>query len=101
LATAQLEAGEAKEALVAALQAREKFSSAGQEDSEWRALLVAALAAKRLGDNAATQAHATLASQTLDNLQRSLDATDAANYRAREDLRYALSQLSNLLNAPA
>lgn len=96
LATARLAAGDSKDALAAALDAHVKFESAGQQESDWRALLVAALASKRLGDTAAARNYAALASEILDNFQRRLNAADATTYRDRHDVRHALSQLSNV-----
>lgn len=101
LATARLAAGESKEALAAALQAREKFGSAQQLESEWRALLIAALASKLSGDMDAARNYATLATETLNNFQRRLDAPNAATYRARSDVKQAISQLNNIIEAGA
>jgi serine/threonine protein kinase len=102
LATVRLAAGEAQEALAAALRARERFASAGQRESEWRALLVAALASQRAGDPDAARNHAALAAETLGNFRRRLTAADDETYRARPDVSYALSQLDGLLTtAPA
>lgn len=101
LATARLAAGELKEALADALRAHERFEGAGETDSDWRALLVAALASQSSGDQAAARTYAALASKNLGDFQARLDAADAATYRARPDIRRAISQLNNLLAAGA
>jgi hypothetical protein len=71
----------------------------GQKESEWRALLVAALAAKDLGDETATKDYAVLASQTLESFQQSLETngSSALSYRRREDVQSDISKLSSLL----
>jgi serine/threonine protein kinase len=99
LAIAKLETGHANQALADALQARERFGRVGQKESEWRALLVAALAAKGLGDETATKDYAVLASQTLESFQQSLETngSSAESYRRREDVQSDISKLSSLL----
>lgn len=97
LATARIAVGESKEALDLALQAHEKFESAGQQESEWQSLLIAALASKRMGDSVAARNYAALASETLGKFQQRLNT--AAAYRNRPDVSRALSQLSTEFNA--
>lgn len=98
LATARVEVGQAKQALADTLQARERFGRGDQKESEWRALFVAAMAAKGLGDAVATKDYASLASKTLNAFQETLGAS-TESYRRREDVQYAIGKLSSLLKA--
>ncbi|HYG79173.1 MAG TPA: tetratricopeptide repeat protein, partial [Pyrinomonadaceae bacterium] len=93
LARAKLAAGDSKNALAAALQAHEKFAGAGQQESDWRALLVAALASKHLGDPGAAQSHASLAAETFMSFRRRLAVDEEAFYAARRDVQDANERL--------
>jgi serine/threonine protein kinase/Tfp pilus assembly protein PilF len=93
LATARLEAGKSQAALDAAAEALERFKAAAQQDSEWRALLVAALASKRLGNASAAQVYASLSATTFVDFRRRLEANADKSYLARPDVRYALERL--------
>lgn len=95
LATARLEAGDSKDALAAALDAHVKFESTGQQESEWRALLVAALASKRLGDAGATQLYASLIAETLVDFRRRLEPDADKSYVARPDVKHARERLKH------
>jgi serine/threonine protein kinase len=99
LATARLAAGDGQGALATALEAREKFKSAGQQDSEWRALLVAALASKRLGDAVGAQTYAALAGQLLRDFQQRLGPNAYEIYLSRPDVKLARQQLDSELGA--
>jgi tetratricopeptide (TPR) repeat protein len=93
LATARLEAGDSRGALAAAVEARERFKAAGQQESEWRALLVAALASKRLGDAGAAQSYAALVAETFADFRQRLGADANKSYLARPDAIHAREQL--------
>jgi serine/threonine protein kinase/Tfp pilus assembly protein PilF len=93
LSQARLESGDTKGALSAASEARETFKGSGQQDSEWRALLIAALASKQLGYAASAQAYAKDVSKLLAVIEQRLGADAYRLYLARPDLQYAHKQL--------
>jgi tetratricopeptide (TPR) repeat protein/tRNA A-37 threonylcarbamoyl transferase component Bud32 len=98
LASARLEAGDTQGALSAATEARETFKVPGQQDSEWRALLVAALASRRHGDDASARAHASQVLGLLSGLEQRL-GPDYQHYLARPDVRSAREQVANELGS--
>jgi len=93
LSEARLEAGDATGALSAALEAQKNFQSAGQDDSRWRALLVAALASKHLGNAAEATQYAASAAQQLAAIGRKLGAAEDEKYFTRPDVKLAREQL--------
>ena len=100
LAAAQLEAGDAKSALATALEARKAFADAGQQDSEWRALLTAAVASNQLGDTDGERRYAAQAADTLAAFRRRLGEAEVKSYLARADIAHALAQLRTLVPNP-
>jgi eukaryotic-like serine/threonine-protein kinase len=92
----RLEAGQAQEVLDSALRAKQMFAAAGKADSEWRASLAAARAAKAVGDSAKSKELAAAASATLDDLSRQWPAEDYRTYRARPDIGRLAAQLAQL-----
>jgi tetratricopeptide (TPR) repeat protein/tRNA A-37 threonylcarbamoyl transferase component Bud32 len=97
LSEARFWADDAKGALSAALEARETFKGSGQQDSEWRALLVAALASKRLGDDASAHSYAADAARLLSGLEQRFGADAYRLYLARPDIQHAHEQLAGQL----
>jgi serine/threonine protein kinase len=93
LAVARLEAGDAKDALAAALEAHENLKDAGQQDSEWRTLLTAAAAGDHLGDADGAQRYAAQAADALAAFRRRIGDADGKSYLARPDVARALAQL--------
>jgi serine/threonine protein kinase/tetratricopeptide (TPR) repeat protein len=89
-----LENGEPQGALEIALQARARFAHFGQQDSEWRAWLIAARATERLGQTTATREYATQAETVLSNLTRKWGAH---GYLAKPDVQHSRKQLGRLL----
>lgn len=93
VAMARLEDGESSGALQAALEAREGFKGVGRQDSEWRALFVAALARRGTGDANAAQRYAEMAAELLEGLRSRLG--DAYTlYLDRPDVRAAREKLN-------
>jgi len=92
----RLEAGEAHQALDSALRARQMFAAAGKAESEWRASLAAARAAKAGGDSAKSKELAAAASATLDGLSRKWPPEDYRTYRERPDVGRQAAQLAQL-----
>jgi tetratricopeptide (TPR) repeat protein len=97
LAAAALEAGDAQGALTVVLRAQESFARTGQQDSEWRAWLIAARGSQRQGDVATAHEYATRAASILDNLRQRLGAEAYDTYLTRPDVRYLRQQLSEVL----
>jgi tetratricopeptide (TPR) repeat protein/tRNA A-37 threonylcarbamoyl transferase component Bud32 len=86
LAEVQLEAGDAPGALAAALEAKGRFASAGQQESEWRAWAIASRAHHRQGDEKAAQDDLAQASRVLSQLQEKWGAEAFTGYLNRQDI---------------
>ena len=97
LAEALLETGDAGRALETALQAQASFARLGQQDSEWRALLVAASASRSAGDRAKVQEYAARAAAVLLALQQRWGAATYEKYNQRPDVQYFRKQLDEML----
>ncbi len=93
LAEAMLEGGDVQGALSNALRAQEIFARSGQQDSEWRALLIAARAGRRAGDEAKAHDYASRAVNLLSNLQQSWGAEHYNTYLTRPDVQHYRKQL--------
>ncbi|HEX5731742.1 MAG TPA: tetratricopeptide repeat protein [Blastocatellia bacterium] len=97
LAEVMLEANDAKGALRAVLEAQEIFARAGSQDSQWRALLVAARASRIAGDGPQTTDYVTRSDKLLLALQQSWDAEAFSSYTKRPDIASYRNQLADLL----
>ncbi|HJQ71501.1 MAG TPA: tetratricopeptide repeat protein [Blastocatellia bacterium] len=97
LAEVMLEANDAAGALRAALEAQEMFARAGRQDSEWRALLVAARASQAAGNAPQASDYAARADGLLSTLQQSWDAEAFGGYARRPDIESYRNQLGQLL----
>ncbi|HEY0406865.1 MAG TPA: tetratricopeptide repeat protein [Pyrinomonadaceae bacterium] len=93
LAEAQLEAGDARSALSTALTAQDRFAGAAQQESEWRAWLVAARAYRRQGDETAARDALARANEALSQLQQRWGAEAFMSYLTRPDIQLAHKQL--------
>jgi serine/threonine protein kinase/Tfp pilus assembly protein PilF len=93
LAPLMLESGDAQNALTTALRAQEQFARTGQQDSRWRALLIAARASRKLGDETAAREYGAQANELLSNLQQKWGAEVYDPYLARPDVQYLRKQL--------
>jgi tetratricopeptide (TPR) repeat protein len=96
-AEALLENGEPQRALETALRAQASFARSGQQESEWRAWLIAARAAKRSGEATARREYASRADTLLTNLTQKWGAEAYHSYLARMDVRQSRKQLVQLL----
>ena len=96
-AEVMLLANDARGALAAALEAQEIFARAGRQDSEWRALLVAARASQLSGDKQQAANYATRAADLLQALQQKWDAQAFEGYAKRHDIQSYRNQLAQLL----
>ena len=100
LAAAQLEAGDTQAALSNAREARERFKASGQQESEWRALTLAALASMRVGQHDSAQAYRLDAARVLAEFAQRFDADTYQRYLNRDDVqrnqRRLVNELANL-----
>jgi tetratricopeptide (TPR) repeat protein len=99
LASAKLYAHDAAGALSAASEARDIFKRTGQLDSEWRALVVAALAEKELGDSSSATTYAASANTTFAVMEQRLRSYAYKLYLTRDDVQYFQSQLATRQNS--
>ena len=95
-AAALFEAGDAENSLRNALALQESFSRTQQLDSEWQALLIAARASQRKGDDAKAREFANRSAQILAGLEQTLGADAYRNYLARPDVIFYRRQLQQL-----
>ena len=86
LAEVLLEDRDAQRALSVALEAKERFASAGQQESEWRAWMIAARAHRRLGNEAAAQDALAQANRVLSELEQKWGAEAFKSYIERQDI---------------
>ena len=98
LAEATLDSNRAQDALKVALQAQQSFERLGQEDSEWRAWLIAARASQRLGERAAMHEYAVNANKRLGSLEDRWGREAYNGYLSRQDIQRSLKELELLLN---
>ena len=97
-AEAMLEDGDGKRALEIATRAQESFARFGQQDSEWRAWLIAARAKQRVSELAAAREYASKASVQLSNLEQKWGVEAYSGYLRRPDIQRFHRQLGQLLN---
>jgi serine/threonine protein kinase/Tfp pilus assembly protein PilF len=84
-------------ALTAALDAQSLCAPAGQQDSEWRALLMAARASQLAGDRSAAQGYASRARTLCDGLREKWGADAYEGYLRRPDIQSYRRQLDQIL----
>jgi tetratricopeptide (TPR) repeat protein/predicted Ser/Thr protein kinase len=96
-AEAMLENVEPQPALETALEAQESFARFGQQDSEWRAWLIAARASQRLGKERTTREYASYAGARLSSLEQKWGPEAYNGYLARPDIQHFRKQLNRLL----
>jgi tetratricopeptide (TPR) repeat protein len=97
LAEALLESGDVQGSLTNALEAQSLLERAGQQESEWRACLIAGLATLRTGDALKAREYATRVESLLSDLQRRWGAQDYNDYLTRPDIRNYRKSLSQIL----
>jgi tetratricopeptide (TPR) repeat protein len=84
-------------ALATALQAQAMFAQSGQQDSEWRALLVAARASHLAGNESAARDYATRADGLCTGLQQKWGAEAYDGYLRRPDIQTYRKQIGEIL----
>ena len=93
LAEALLEGRDGRDALTAALLARESFANLHKPESEWRARLIAARASQQIGDLEASQDQLQLSSDLLSSLRVTWGAEAFERYHSRQDIQLLYEQL--------
>ena len=96
LAETTLLTGDSQTALTDALQARESFTRCDQQESEWRAWLIAALASRGAGDGGKAREYALQSSESLSKLEQRLGTTNFTSYLSRPDIQRFRKQLSDV-----
>ena len=99
LAEAMIENGDAQHGLTSALEARDRFASAGKLESEWRALQFAARASLLAGDAIKAREYATEAERLLSNLQEQWGTEAYSGYLTRPDVQQQRRHLIQLVSA--
>lgn len=99
LAEAMLENNEIDGAIRNALDAQGRFAPAGQQESEWRAWLVASRANRRKADEAAAQSQLERAADILSQLQQKWGAQAFNSYIARPDIQLSYREFGGILAA--
>lgn len=97
LAEVLLLANDGPRALATALQAQAMFARAGQQDSEWRAWLIAARASELEGNKANTQEYASRADSQCAGLQQKWGAEAYDGYLHRPDIQAYRKQVAQIL----
>ncbi len=92
LAESCLESRDTETALKNAKEAQERFARAGQQESEWRAWLVLALANQIIGNALVAQEQFSRAAKILSQIQE-VWQNDAASYFTRPDIQVLRKQL--------
>ena len=98
LAEVLVVAKDAEGALKAALDAQPLFARSGQQDSEWRALLMAARASQLAGDRSAAQTYASRAQTLCDGLLERWGADAYEGYLRRPDIQNYRRQIDQILS---
>lgn len=93
-AEALLENGDAKTALSVALEAQQRFSRDGQQESEWQAWLIAGRASQKLGDNAGARGHFDQSGKVLAALEQKWGSEAFNGYVNRLDVKAWRKQLN-------
>ena len=97
LAEVQLLANDGPRALATALQAQAMCAQAGQQDSEWRAWLIAARASELEGNKSNTQEYASRADSQCAGLQQKWGAEAYDGYLHRPDIQAYRKQVAQIL----
>jgi serine/threonine protein kinase/lipopolysaccharide biosynthesis regulator YciM len=85
-------------ALKAALEAQSICARAGQHESEWRALLMAANASQLAGDRSAAQSYASRARTLCDSLREKWSPDSYEGYLRRPDIQNYRRQIDQILS---
>lgn len=92
-AEALYESGDSENARSVALGAQERLARDGQQESEWRAWLIAARSSQTLGDETSGQEELARAASVLSQLRQKWGVEAFSPYAARPDVQLYLKQL--------
>jgi tetratricopeptide (TPR) repeat protein len=98
LAEVMLLSNDAHGAIETALDAQAMFAKSGQQDSEWRALLIAARASQLTGNKAAAQDYATRADALCTGLQQKWGQPEYESYLQRPDILAYRKQMAEIFS---
>jgi tetratricopeptide (TPR) repeat protein/tRNA A-37 threonylcarbamoyl transferase component Bud32 len=90
-------AGDSKGALANALEAQKMLAQSGQQDSQWRALLIAARASELAGDKSAARDYATQADNVCAGLEQKWGKDAYESYLRRPDIQNYRHQVAQIL----
>jgi tetratricopeptide (TPR) repeat protein len=99
LAQAMFANGDFEEALNYALNVQERLARSGEQESEWRAWLLAGQCTIQMKDPALGRERLTRANNSRSKLQEQWGAEAFGHYQARPDIQFSLKQLSEALSA--
>ncbi|MBV9211468.1 MAG: tetratricopeptide repeat protein, partial [Acidobacteria bacterium] len=99
LAEALYESGDAAGARTQALEAQAHSSHFGEEETEWRAWLIAARSSLRTGDTSSANVQLASANDCLNKLQQQWGAEAFNLYQSRPDIQALRKQLSDAIPA--
>jgi tetratricopeptide (TPR) repeat protein len=97
LAEVMLIGNDAKGALENSLEAQKFFARSGQQDSEWRSLLIAARASELTGDKSAARNYASQADSRCAGLEQKWGKEAYASYLRRPDIQNYRNQIAQIL----
>jgi hypothetical protein len=97
LAEVMLIGNDAKGALENSMEAKNIFARFGQQDSEWRALLIAARADELAGDKSAARDYASQADSRCAGLEQKWGKEAYAGYLRRPDIQNYHNQIAQIL----
>lgn len=98
LAEVTLENGDTARALAAALEAQEMFARIGRQESEWRALLIAARASQRAGNPGIASEYMSKANSILAELENKWGTQAFYVYLSRPDVQSSRLYLDQKLD---
>jgi tetratricopeptide (TPR) repeat protein len=98
LAEVLLRGNDSQRALATALQAQAMFAQSGQQDSEWRAWLIAARASQLAGNISAMKDYASRADSLCAGLQQKWGADAYASYLHRADIQAYRRDIAQILS---
>ena len=95
LATAEsaLLAGDSQAALANAAEAQQRLTAAKQREGEWRALVIEALAARKIGDNDRARQLVEEAKKALLTLEQQWGSESYRQYLMRKDIKASMKTL--------
>jgi len=99
LAETMLLSGDSRGAADKASQAQEVFARLGQQASEWRALVVAALASGKSGDKNKAQEYALRTNDLLSKLEQRWGKENYGTFLSRSDVQRLRKQLAQLMGS--